>query len=119
MRIWDIPCEYLCDKHLLGEHRELHCIWTFITTNKGGSYKKHPETLRWFGKERALADRHSEQIREMAKRGFKHKSDLLFDSNSAYSQAVQNEQWQTLKKQIKILKAKNCDCKLDKLIKKL
>lgn len=47
MRIWDIPCSKLCDRHLLGEHRELHCIWTCLTTPKGSNYKKHPETLRW------------------------------------------------------------------------
>lgn len=112
MRIWDIPCLKLCNKHLLGEHRELHCIWTFITTDRGGSYKKHPETLRWFGKQKALIIRHKEQIQEMKNRGFKHKSDLPFNSETTCSKAVQNEQWQTLKEQIEIIKSKGCDCKL-------
>jgi len=28
MRIWDIPPKRLCRSHLLGEHRELHAIWS-------------------------------------------------------------------------------------------
>lgn len=109
MRIWDIPCKQLCNKHLLGEHRELHCIWTFLTTNKGGSYKKHPETLRWVGKEQALYNRHNEQVAEMKNRGFKHNSTLPdFPPSTPY----QNEQWQTLEQQTEILKAKGCDCKV-------
>lgn len=27
MRIWDVPCDLLTDKHLLGEHVEVHTIW--------------------------------------------------------------------------------------------
>lgn len=45
MRIWDISPGKLCKNHLLGEHRELHAIWTVITENKKG-YSKHPETIR-------------------------------------------------------------------------
>ena len=36
MRIWDLKPEILCDKHLLGEHRELHAIWSVLTLNKTG-----------------------------------------------------------------------------------
>ena len=42
MRIWDVPPECLCRQHLLGEHRELHAIWTILTTGKTG-YTRHPE----------------------------------------------------------------------------
>ncbi len=31
MRIWDIPPKLLCRNHLLGEHRELHAIWSILT----------------------------------------------------------------------------------------
>ena len=43
----------LCDRHLLGEHRELHAIWTLQTEGKRG-YARHPETLRWRGRLAAL-----------------------------------------------------------------
>ena len=35
MRTWDIPPEKLCRQHLLGEHRELHAIWSIITKKEG------------------------------------------------------------------------------------
>src|SRR5262249_30687182 len=76
MRIWDIPVTRLCRQHLLGEHRELHAIWTYLTTDKGQSYRKHPETLRWKGNLGALQARHEQQVKEMAKRGWKHNSPL-------------------------------------------
>jgi hypothetical protein len=31
-RIWDADPALLCDRHLLGEHRELHAIWSILTT---------------------------------------------------------------------------------------
>ena len=34
MRIWDISPNKLCDKHLLGEHRELHAIWVIIDSDE-------------------------------------------------------------------------------------
>ena len=58
MRIWDIPANKLCTKHLLGEHSELHGLWNILTQNKSG-YSRHPETLRWKGK-LALYLRHEE-----------------------------------------------------------
>jgi hypothetical protein len=59
MRIWDIHPQYLCRKHLLAEHRELHGLWNILTKHKGkGGYSHHPETLRWFGKQKALYYRH-------------------------------------------------------------
>lgn len=111
MRIWDIPCENLCDKHLLGEHLELHCIWTFITTDKGGGYKKHPETLRWVGKLEALLLRHAEQCVEMSARGWNHHS-LLNISGIKLGSPHQDEFLQTLEEQIAHLKTKNCKCKI-------
>ena len=78
MRIWDISPKKLCRKHLLGEHRELHAIWSIITNGKKG-YSNHPETKRWVGKERALYCRHIELVNEMLARGYKHHSQLNED----------------------------------------
>lgn len=115
MRIWDLPVNILCNQHLLGEHRELHAIWTYLTTDKGGSYRKHPETLRWVGKELALAKRHSDEVREMMKRGFAHNSSLpLFVSNGTSSE-IQDKLVNTFAEQVQNIKSKHCNCNLKKL----
>ena len=106
IRIWDLPVEKLCNKHLLGEHRELHCIFTFLTTDKGGSYKKHPETLRWVDKLPALYNHHEQQVKEINKRGWKHKSELPFINGAK----IQNKFINTIEEQIEILKNKKCLC---------
>jgi len=111
MRIWDIPCSKLCRSHLLGEHRELHAIWTYLTTDKGHSYRRHPETLRWKGKLWALRVRHEQQVKEMEDRGYKHNSPI----NDLYPITDGVKPWQTLDEQIAILKAKGCQCDLSTL----
>ena len=110
MRIWDISVKRLCDKHLRGEHLELHSIWTIITQNRKG-YRNHPELKRWRGKLLALYNRHNAQVEEMTRRGWNHQSPLniLMVSDMCI---VQDEQWQTTEKQIAILKEKGCDCKV-------
>lgn len=80
MRIWSpIPVYQLDDKGLLGEHRELHCIWNIIKNNSTGGYSNHPETLRWWNHIHALFIRHEKQIQEILNRGFKHNSELEFN----------------------------------------
>lgn len=107
MRIWDIEPRKLCRQHLLGEHRELHAIWTILTENKKG-YANHPETLRWRGKLSALYERHEVQIAEMNKRGYTHKSPL--SHVLATGAKIQNEYVDTPKQQIRILQNKECSC---------
>ncbi len=75
MRIWDIPVEKLCRNHLLSEHKELHAMWSVIIQNKK-VYSKHPETIRWIGKLKALYIRHNQQVNEMKNRGYDHRSPL-------------------------------------------
>jgi len=64
MRIWDIKPSLLCRNHLLGEHSELHAIWSIITKNKRG-FSSHPEVDRWRGKLKALFRRHQLLVKEM------------------------------------------------------
>jgi hypothetical protein len=109
MRIWDISPQKLCRQHLLGEHRELHAIWSILVHNKKG-YSKHPEVLRWKGKLKALYLRHEELVKEILRRGYKHNSPL--DKKLAKGKSMQDVFWQSKKLQIKILKKKNCDCRL-------
>lgn len=107
MRIWDLPPERLCRQHLLGEHRELHALWTILTAGKAG-YARHPETLRWRGKLAALYARHEAQVAEMQRRGFRHGSPL--DPLLATGEAVQDEYVDPVERQEELLRAKGCDC---------
>lgn len=108
MRVWDISPKKLCRGHLLGEHREIHAIWTVITKQKKG-YSKHPETKRWKGKLSALYQRHEELVIEMKIRGYSHNSPL--EKRLARGRIVQKEFVNTISEQIEILKQKNCKCK--------
>lgn len=107
MRIWDLETSQLCRKHLLGEHRELHALWTILTENKKG-YRNHPETKRWVGKLRALYNRHEEEVVEMKKRGYIHRSPL--NKKLATGFAKQTIYIDSIKEQKQILKDKNCNC---------
>jgi len=107
MRIWDIAPKNLCRAHLLGEHRELHAIWSVILNNKKG-YSRHPETLRWQGKLKALYLRHELLVVEMKRRGYSHFSPL--DKSKAKGKSEQDYFIHTLKEQKQILKKKPCGC---------
>jgi len=109
MRIWDVSPEKLCRNHLLGEHSELHAIWSILTKNKTG-YAHHPETLRWKGKLRALYLRHKQIVKEMKKRGFNHNSPL--NSDFAIGKRVQKDFIDSIEEQLRLLRSKNCNCKV-------
>ena len=109
MRIWDIPVEKLCRNHLLGEHSELHAIWSVITKEKMG-YSHHPEVIRWKGKLKALYLKHQEIVQEMEKRGYTHESFL--DIKQATGKDEQDVFVDSIEDQIKNLKNKGCRCKL-------
>jgi hypothetical protein len=111
MRIWDLPPARLCRQHLLGEHAELHALWAILTGNKKG-YARHPETLRWQGKLRALYRRHEAQVAEMERRGWRHRSPL--DPALATGAGTQDERVDTLAAQIRVLRAKGCACRTGK-----
>jgi hypothetical protein len=107
MRIWDIAPKRLCRNHLLGEHRELHAIWSVLVSGKKG-YASHPETLRWRGKLKALYGRHDALVHEMALRGYEHRSPL--PKTLARGSGVQRVFVATKRAQIKQLKGKRCLC---------
>lgn len=101
--------EVLCRQHLLGEHRELHGLWNILVHGKAG-YSRHPETLRWVGKQAALHARHEELAREMERRGYRHASPL--DAGLATGSAVQDELLDPLPRQRELLREKPCGCPL-------
>jgi hypothetical protein len=107
MRIWDISPKRLCRNHLLGEHRELHAIWSVLTKGKKG-YARHPETLRWKGKLKALYGRHEALVSEMTARGFRHHSPL--SKTQAEGGARQEVFVDTPREQVRILRSKRCQC---------
>ncbi len=107
MRIWDIPVSSLCRQHLLAKHRELHAIWDIITKNKKG-YSRHPEVLRWQGKTKALFQRHQEQVQEMEKRKYQHRSPL--NKKLAKGKAQQDLLLNSIQEQYEILTKKGCSC---------
>jgi hypothetical protein len=107
MRIWDLDPTLLCRQHLLAEHRELHAVWSVIVNRKKGC-AKHPETMRWRGRLRALYRRHELLAREMGRRGYLHQSPL--DKSLARGAGVQEVFVNTVEEQLEILKRKACDC---------
>lgn len=109
MRIWDLSPRLLCRQHLLGEHRELHAIWAILTRNLKG-YSRHPETLRWKGKLRALFLRHASLTEEMLRRGYLHRSPL--ERRLALGNARQTTFVDPPARQRTFLRRKGCGCRV-------
>ena len=107
LRIWNLHPALLCRNHLLGEHRELHCIWTVLTEGKRG-YSRHPETLRWRGRLAALYQRHDALVIEMTARGYNHSSPL--DRRLARGRRSQDRFVDNIEGQLRMLSAKGCEC---------
>lgn len=113
MRIWDIAPERLCRKHLLGEHVELHALWSILANDKQG-YRQHPETKRWEGKLPALFARHDALVAEMLRRGYAHRSPLPLEQ--AVGSSVQDAFVHAVAEQARQLVAKGCDCQVADLV---
>ncbi len=109
MRIWDVAPPLLCQKHLTGEHRELHGLWNILTQGKRG-YAHHPETRRWRGKLAALHARHEALAGEMARRGYAHASPL--DPALAVGATEQDAFVDPPREQLRLLREKPCPCPL-------
>ena len=75
MRIWDVAAGYLNRQSLLGEHSELHGLYTIVRDGRDG-YSRHPETRRWVGALNALAGRHALLVAEMQLRGYVDRTPL-------------------------------------------
>lgn len=107
MRVWDVEPRKLCRKHLLGEHRELHALFTILNEDRTG-YRHHPETIRWVGKLPALAHRHELLVAEMLRRGYNHHSPLP----DVAGEETQDEFLISVEEQEALLTTKDCDCLL-------
>jgi hypothetical protein len=109
VRIWDLNAALLCDQHLLGEHRELHAVWSILTTGKRG-YANHPETRRWRGRLAALYARHEAEVEQMTLRGFRHMSPL--DARLATGGKEQTTLLESVEVQLTRLSERACACPL-------
>ena len=109
MRVWDVDPPCLCRRHLLGEHGEVHAVWSVLTQGKRG-YADHPETNRWRGKLAALYKRHSLIAREMTRRGYRHKTPL--DASLANGDETQDTFVTPPEDQMRLLSEKPCECPL-------
>lgn len=75
MRMWNVDPEVMCNKHLLGEHVEMHM---FVSTIKRGSSLRGyiigglVETDR-------IKSRHDKLAAEMERRGMNHKTPISID----------------------------------------
>lgn len=72
MRMWMIPPEELCRKHLLGEHREIHTLYGSLIRGKSiFGYLENgllePQNMN---------QRHDDLVIEMKRRGYNHQSPL-------------------------------------------
>ena len=113
MRIWDLPVAILCNNHLLGEHHELHTIWSVINEGQERGWSRHPETKRWKGKLSALFGRHEEEVFEMSRRGFNHLSPLIPPIPDCIEQNVLID---SIHRQEALLCNKPCNCKRNIII---
>jgi len=108
MRIWHqklIP--KLCRQHLLGVWREGLGCYKIITEDKKG-YRNHPATQEFIECSFALWTRLQIIREEMLKRGYNPKDMPTLPRSSK----INSKEWQTYKKQVEILKAKGCECKV-------
>jgi hypothetical protein len=105
MRVWDFPPDKLCNKHLIAQHHELHCIYNIIMRSLEG-FSHHPEVVRWHGRRASIVGVHDLCVDVMLKRGFKHKSPMELD----FPIWFWPESWQSTEKQLQILKEKGCGC---------
>jgi len=89
MRVWDIHPGYLNRESLLGEHREVHALFSVIGGGTRG-YARHPETLRWRACMGALVLRHDLIVQEMLLRGYRHMSPSPAEEASPWPGAYVN-----------------------------
>lgn len=78
MRMWNIPAALLCDKHLMGEHVELHMFVGSI--KKGTSISGYVRDGLF--DPGLLEHRHEMLVAEIGRRGMRHNSPLISPTRS-------------------------------------
>lgn len=80
MRMWGVQPDLMCDKHLLGEHVEMHMFVGAIT--KGTSLLGY--TRAGLVDVDLIKKRHDQLAKEMKARGMNHKSPILGPLETMY-----------------------------------
>lgn len=89
MRMWLVPPERMCRKHLLGEHVEMHMFAGSL--RKGKSMQGYIDKgLVYFP---LLKSRHDDLATEMVKRGMNHESELRMDPKLRAAVHSQPKHW--------------------------
>ena len=107
MRVYDLPEDCQCYRHLNGMHHEIHTIYGVHLKGLKG-YSHHPETIRWQGRLWALRLKHDRVVTELQRRwpDYQHRSPLtlVFDC-AEYPPRINS-----LEEQITDLVDKGCGC---------
>lgn len=74
MRMWMVEPEFLCKKHLLGEHGEIHKFLPSFRKGVRVDGRFNPVVQVQFNK---YVERHDALANEMLRRGYNHKSPLV------------------------------------------
>ena len=75
MRIWGVDPSLMCQRHILGEHREMHALVVMIRL---GTKKSQLEAHCRLGQVaiHQIVDRHELLVEEMERRGWNHKTPM-------------------------------------------
>lgn len=103
MRVWDISPSQLCNKHLVAQHHEIHCVYNIITKGLKG-FAHHPEVMRWRGHIQGLIVKHNITVLDMLKRGMEHNSPII---QHEVTLPTYPEPLQPVEEQVRILKEKH------------
>jgi len=107
MRVWHkelIP--KLCKNHLLAMWREGLGLYKILKKGEGGYYN-HPQTKMYHGARHAQWEILKKTREEMLSRDWNPK-----ELPPEPQEDGEPNEWQSLQEQIKILKDKNCNCKI-------
>lgn len=112
MKIWSIPVNRMCGKHLISEHRDLHTIWGRLTHNP--EWQNDPEITRWTEHLGALWVRHEEQVHQLKRTRHGHNSPITMSgvtpSDGLFDAPASVLSWP---EERALLAAQKCFCQLD------
>jgi len=77
MRMWMVEPQYMCDQHVLGEHRECHMLFGAVTRKQD----LYGYIVGGLVEVQNLPSRHAALAAEMHKRGFMDATPLFFDKD--------------------------------------
>ena len=80
-RMWGLSPELLCDRHLLGEHAELHQLVGTVENHPHGEAIVRGHAAKGNVDTRLIEERHATLVAELENRGFAHDSPLSYDAD--------------------------------------